>query len=290
MSLSSRSGSTTVGWCAAVSRRVPLPGRQRVIRRFFPPEKLHSFRSVIRLADGRVFSLTGNSFLEWSLLFFGPYEPEITRLLCSLLPPDGTALDIGANIGIHTIAMAKHASLGQVLAFEPHPQTVERLRGNLALNGAGNVEVVQAALLDREGPVSLFDSNDSNRAMATLHGYADWSSTEVVGTTLDNVLRSRQVQKVDVVKIDVEGFEPAVLAGGKEMLARDQPALIFEYMDWAWKNSGYSFDDAVQMLRELGYARFFIIGTRGLDPLVEPLLHPANILALTKSATPPADS
>jgi FkbM family methyltransferase len=186
--------------------------------------------------------------------------------------------------------MAKHASLGQVLAFEPHPQTVERLRGNLALNGAGNVEVVQAALLDREGPVSLFDSNDSNRAMATLHGYADWSSTEVVGTTLDNVLRSRQVQKVDVVKIDVEGFEPAVLAGGKEMLARDQPALIFEYMDWAWKNSGYSFDDAVQMLRELGYARFFIIGTRGLDPLVEPLLHPANILALTKSATPPADS
>ena len=268
---------------------MPMRGRQRVVRKLFPPEKLGDFRSIVRLPDGRTFSIAGDSFLEWSLLFFGAYEPEITRLLGSLVGPEDVGLDIGANVGIHTLTMAKLASKGRVLAFEPHPQTVERLRANLALNGVSNAEVVQAALLDREGTVSLFDRDDnSNRAMASLHDYDGWSSMSVQGTTLDKALQDRGVDKVAVVKIDVEGFEPAVLAGAQAMLGRDRPALIFEYMDWAWRNCGYSFDDTVEALRGLGYTRFFVIEPRRLEPLVQPLLRPANILALDDSREPPA--
>ncbi|MGI8807502.1 MAG: FkbM family methyltransferase [Acidimicrobiales bacterium] len=268
---------------------MPLRGRQRVVRQLFPPERLHGFSSVIRLSDGRLYDVVGDSFLEWSLLFFGPYEPEITRLLGYLVKPGNTVLDIGANVGIHTVTMAKLAGAGRVLAFEPHPQTVERLRANLALNGIDRTEVVQVALLDRAGAVSLFDSNDSNRAMASLHAYDGWSSTSVEGMTLDDVLQVRAVPKVDVVKIDVEGFEPAVLEGARGMLARDRPALIFEYMNWAWENCGYALADTLQMLRDVGYRDFFTIETDRLQPLVTHLSHPANLLAVPESTDLPLD-
>jgi FkbM family methyltransferase len=241
----------------------------------------------VRLEDGRVFAIAGDSFLEWALLFFGPYEPEITRLLEALVTPGATALDIGANVGIHTITMAKRAGSGRVLAFEPQPQTVERLRANLALNGLSQTEVVQVALLDRAGDVSLFAGTDCNRATSSLHEYQGWSSTAVEGATLDDVLRERDVQRVDVVKIDVEGFESAVLAGAQTMLRRDRPALIFEYMDWAWKNCGYSWPEVESMLRDLGYAKFFTIGEERLALLVAPPDRPMNILALDASSAPP---
>jgi hypothetical protein len=111
--------------------------------------------------------------------------------------------------------------------------------------------------------------------------------TPVEGAALDEVLRQREVQRVDVVKIDVEGFEPAVLAGAQTMLGRDRPALIFEYMDWAWKNCGYSYPEAESMLRDLGYAKFFTIGQQRLTPLVAPPELPMNILALDASSDPP---
>lgn len=273
--------------CAAISRRLPVRGRQRVIRAVFPPERLHNFRSTVRLADGRSFAVAGDSFLEWALLFFGQYEPEITRLLQALITPGATALDIGANIGIHTVTMAKQAGNGRVLAFEPHPQTVQRLRANLALNGLSQTEVVEVALLDRAGDVSLFAGTDCNPATSSLRGYQGWSSTSVKGATLDDVLRERDVERVNVVKIDVEGFESAVLAGAQTMLGRDRPALIFEYMDWAWENGGYAWPEVESMLRDLGYAKFFTIGQRRLVPLLAPPEHPMNILALDAPSAPP---
>jgi FkbM family methyltransferase len=245
---------------------------------------LAGITTVVTLRDKRRFHIDSGSYLEWYLLFFGPYEPEITNLLSSLLDQDSTVVDVGANVGIHTLSMARLAPAGKVLAFEPHPVTVERLRANLSLNEVDNVRVFQVALLDEQREVSLYDSEGSNRGMATLHSYEGWTEMTVPGVTLDEVVRKEGIPTIDLIKIDVEGYESQVIAGASAVLARDRPSLIFEYVDWAWRNCGYTLDQTMERLRSIGYDQFYLVERNGILPLPDPLLVSGNILALGRSA------
>ncbi len=269
---------------AAASRAVSFRGQIRLIRLFLPSSRLTGITTVIQLRDKRRFHIDSGSYLEWYLLFFGPYEPEIAKVFSSLVDRDSTVVDVGANVGIHSLSLAHLAPAGEVLAFEPHPVTVERLRANLSLNQADNVRVFQMALLDEQREVSLYDSEGVNRGMATLHSYEGWSEMAVPGTTLDEVVRKEGIPAVDLIKIDVEGFESQVIAGASALLARDRPSLIFEYVDWAWQNCGYTLDGTMDLLRSVGYDQFYLIKPSGIVPLPEPLLVSGNILALGRSA------
>jgi len=269
---------------ATASRSVSFRGQIRLIRFVLPSSRLTGITTVVQLPDKRRFHIDAGSYLEWYLLFFGPYEPEITNLLSSLLDQSSTVVDVGANVGIHTISMAKLAPAGEVLAFEPHPVTVKRLHANLALNEIDNVRVFQVALLDEEREVSLYDSDGSNRGMATLHSYEGWSEMTVPGITLDEVVRTEGVPAIDLMKIDVEGYESQVIAGASAVLARDRPSVIFEYVDWAWRNCGYTLGQTMERLRYIGYDEFYLIERDGVIPLPDPLLVSGNILALGRSA------
>lgn len=269
---------------AAASRAVSFRGQIRLIRFFLPSSRLSGITTVVQLRDNRRFHIDSGSYLEWYLLFFGPYEPEITNLLSSLLDASSTVVDVGANVGIHTISMARLAPAGEVLAFEPHPVTVERLRANLTLNEVDNVRVFQVALLDEQREVSLYDSEGSNRGMATLHSYEGWSETTVPGITLDEVVTTEGIPAIDLIKVDVEGYESQVIAGASAVLARDRPSLIFEYVDWAWRNCGYTLGQTMERLRSIGYEQFYLIERNGIIPLPDPLLISGNILAVGRSA------
>ncbi|MDQ3878939.1 MAG: FkbM family methyltransferase [Actinomycetota bacterium] len=236
--------------------------------------------TTVQLRDGRAFYVSAEDYLEWYLLFFGAYEPEITRLLAHLTTETSTVVDVGANIGVHSLTMSALASKGRVLAFEPHPTTVERLRANLTLNGATNVEALPFAVLDHACVVELHDNTEKHRGMASLHPYEGWSKVTVEGTTLDAAIDAHRVGAVDVIKVDVEGYEAPVLAGGLATLARDKPAVIFEYVQWAWENCGYDLESTLRQLRDIGYDGFHLIERAGLVRLPEPFHGSGNILAL----------
>ena len=180
---------------------------------------------------GDVFAANLSSAREWTLWAFGCFEPHFAELFSLLIRPGDRCVDVGANIGLHTVRLAKLAGRGGVVtAIEPDPGLARRIERNLMLNDLANVRVVNAAASDRAGPVTLHrpDPGDPNRARASLHGYSylTGDAISVSAVTVDEVCGS---ERVALIKIDVEGHEGAVVRGAAGVIGRDAPSVVFEY-------------------------------------------------------------
>jgi FkbM family methyltransferase len=186
---------------------------------------------VVTLPGGGRVKMDFSEEIARLLLLHGAYEASEIASVLSLAKPGSTAIDVGANVGMYTVALATRiGSAGKVLAFEPVPQTSHRLRENLALNGLENVEVFEAAAGQSRGFADLQLADDSAYAsMAGVkQGRAIGQRLSVRVTPLDEVWNDRQRPVVSFCKIDVEGAEMSVLEGAKEMLAACRPALLLE--------------------------------------------------------------
>lgn len=151
----------------------------------------------------------------------GTYEREQTRLFQEHIRPGATVLDVGAHVGYYTLLSAVLAGpRGRVHAFEPNPQNAAFLRRHVRLNRLGNVTVEQAAVSDRAGTARF----DFGTGSGTGH-LADAGALEVRTVRLDDYCAQHGLAPT-VVKIDVEGAEMSVLAGGRETLARHRPVIF----------------------------------------------------------------
>lgn len=173
---------------------------------------------------------------------------SLVRALCK---PGDTAIDVGANIGDWTLALAEAVGTqGKVYAFEPLPVMAQALEKTVAVNRLRQVQVVPIALASEEGE-TLFSAERGNTGGSRLGVMAgDFSQITVAARTLDGFLRGeRDVARLDFIKIDVEGFESAVLEGAREVLARFRPALLLE----TGHEAGDRRESISKLLRPLGY-------------------------------------
>jgi FkbM family methyltransferase len=207
--------------------------------------------------------LDSRNWIDWNLLFRGDFEPHLTRLWSQLAPEGGVAIDIGANIGTHTLSMAKLVGArGRVLAFEPNPLVRSVLVHNLTLNRMEQVSVYGCALGSKPGMLPLripkrSSAEFSNMGLASLVALdTPHDLLDVEIQTLDDVLGRLDLDRVDVVKIDVQGYEVATLLGMRASLKRYRPVVIFEYEAWAWKQAHVQAIDAVELLQAAGYELF----------------------------------
>jgi FkbM family methyltransferase len=152
---------------------------------------------------------------------------ELIEPLCR---PGDCVLDIGANVGDWTIAMAARVGpLGKVIAFEPVPYLAQTIVKTARVNRHGWVEVQRLALGATDGTTefSVERGNSGGSRIGRVEG--DFSHITVETKRLDSFFASRpDVNRVDFIKIDVEGFEEAVLQGARASLARFRPGLLFE--------------------------------------------------------------
>jgi FkbM family methyltransferase len=149
--------------------------------------------------------------------------PHITRLVAQ---GGRTMLDIGANAGFHALCGA--STFSQVHAFEPVPATAARLRRNASLSEAADrVRVHEVALSDRDGSVAM-RVEPGHCGANRIEASGDGSSITVPMATLDDVADRDGIRNVDLIKIDVEGHERAVIAGAAALLARDFPRIVVE--------------------------------------------------------------
>jgi FkbM family methyltransferase len=207
-----------------------------VIRAVCPPGAGGALgvRTITRLRDGSLFAVDTKSFLEWRLFVYGDYEFDVQGVLRRYLRPDDNAVDVGANIGVHTVAMAKAVGRnGRVLAVEPFGVASEKLRGNLQLNGFANVVVESVAAGSRSGEASFFppraDALDEGQGSMLALDYLEAEPERVEVATLDALIERSRVSPVRLVKIDVEGAETEVLAGMQRTIECDRPYLLLEY-------------------------------------------------------------
>ncbi len=171
--------------------------------------------------------------IAWSLSFF---EAKTRAAINTYVPAGGVVMDVGANRGWLSIQMAMRAGeQGRVYAFEPVPGTVELLNKTMLINNIKNVTVVPLALSDSEGSVEFVfgESGDITGAFKEVGYFGHAPSTReilVPTQTLDVFVQKNNIQRVDMVKIDVEGGEMKVLAGMEKVIEQFKPVITVEFI------------------------------------------------------------
>jgi len=236
------------GWI----RRIPFayPVYTSLYRRFAPREEV----SVEAAGHTLFLDPRDMGMARAFLLFRGRWEETETMLFRSLVREGMTVVDIGANVGYYTLLAAKLAGpSGRVYAFEPGPENFERLARNVEANGYQNVTLVPKAVSSASGTASLSldRSSSGGHSLSRFRGGADSVVVETV--SLDDFFNGRP-QAVDVIKMDAEGAEIAILAGMPGVLARNPGVtLLTEFFPRAICGFGASPEDYVRRLAHLGF-------------------------------------
>jgi FkbM family methyltransferase len=165
---------------------------------------------------------------------------EIQAVGAAVLPRDGSGvvLDIGANVGLSVLVLASLVPHGRVLALEPSPRTAAALRQTLAGNAlADRVMLEQSAVGAAPGEAEFhFDAEHSAGSKLVDAGTMDRAAlpplVTVPLTTVDSLVARHGLARLDLVKVDVEGFESDVLAGAAGTMARHRPTFILEFNAW----------------------------------------------------------
>ncbi len=220
-------------------------GWERVMRRVVPVAECPSLTPRWIWRERSMFLANPAVPIGYYVTFFGTYEPELRTLLRHYLGPGRVAVDIGANVGWHSLLMAQLVGdSGRVLAVEANPSVRDRLAEHLQANRLSNVTIVPSALGNHPGrlrflapPVDSIDAGDGHVAGVDDGGREHIVETEV--TTLDALADRERLKRLDFVKIDVEGFEWPVLQGATHTFAKFRPVVCFEFnSDYAGRGEG----------------------------------------------------
>jgi len=241
------------------TRNWRLPGRERLSRWLKPSAQLKANISegIVWLADEDIAIYTSaDNYIEWTILSTGTYEDEINKLIKISLNPGDVALDIGANIGLQSIRMSRSVGdQGKVYAFEPLTHLQEKFCNNAKLNKANNIKLFPFALSNAESEAD-FTINKTNWNQGTFSIGTTHSGSEIQHVFIkvaDVIPEIVSLTRLDLIKIDVEGFEYQVLLGLKQALEKHRPRIIFEYDYNYWQSNGQQIADCFVFLTDIGY-------------------------------------
>jgi FkbM family methyltransferase len=191
------------------------------------------------LQDGAQIRVDLRTLTQRDVPYVGHYDRELVSLCSRLLPDRPTVLDVGANVGFYAVLLGAVArrSGGRVIAFEPLSTNVDRLRENLALNGLDDVvRVFAVGLSSSDGSASITLREDfsggattGNAAIVIDDGTDHRFRQETIQLrTLDGIREEAGVERVDLVKLDIEGHEDHFLEGARATLEASRPVILME--------------------------------------------------------------
>lgn len=175
---------------------------------------------------------------------------EVT-FLQSITEPGMTALDIGANRGVTTVALAKAVGpRGRVLAFEPVPEHFRVLEESLRRNRVSNVEAFEQGIIDRCGYVHLYVNGGGTGIVPS----EDRTCVEAPTITVDDLIRNRGLQSLDVISSDCEGSELLAFRGAAQTLQRFKPRIFCEIHHSSLEALGHSAADVANFLEDMNFS------------------------------------
>ena len=214
--------------------RLHVAGWPAWARRFFvlallPRKKLTDLPFTIRFGPYQ-YSGNATNLIDYHMLSRGAFEPGLAKLLqdWAKLNPASIFLDVGANVGVHTLAIAPLVK--RIVAIEPFPPVADRLDATLAANSIKNVSVARVALSDHKGIVSFLAPDSGNLGVGRVVADADDGNLLKLPQETGDTLLTDETLPVSLVKIDVEGFELAVLGGLQERIRKDRPLIVVEVL------------------------------------------------------------
>jgi FkbM family methyltransferase len=189
-----------------------------------------------------------------SLLFWvGSYDIWERYHIERLLPKGSVMFDIGTRFGIYALTLAHRVPTATIYCFEPNLDNYIRLTRNISLNHLQNLRPFQLGLGDWVGTARIVVNNDTDSGASSL---AEGEGTHI--TTLDRFCEEQGIQRLDFLKVDIEGFEPRLLKGGRKSLERFKPTMLIELNTTTLARAGSSVEELLGMLRSLGY-EFYVV-------------------------------
>lgn len=183
------------------------------------------------------------------------HDAHLIPLACLNMPEGGIAIDCGANIGSHTIAYAKKLGAdGTVIAIEAGPIAFECLTENMR-RAEGAVVLVNAAVCEVHKGKALFHvTNMENVGASAVSETEDPEAFPVRTVTIDGLVLDAELERVDFIKLDVEGFELKALLGAQRTLKLFKPKLLIEFNSFRLAEQGGSYKEIYEFLIKMNYS------------------------------------
>ena len=229
-------------------RPVHFRGKARLLHAL--TEKRGERRATI---FGAILDLDLEDYIQRSV-YLGTFEPDETRMIARHLHEGMTFVDVGANVGYFTaLGAARVGRTGRVVAFEPSPYAFRRLQSMVKQNHLSQVETCNVALGDCADRLNLYLGVNSVNHTPTMIPHENTTTTSVEVRTLDVEMDRLGVKKIDLMKIDVEGYEPKVLAGAKRLLTEKRiRAILCEFNESWLEKAGSSSAELARLMADAG--------------------------------------
>jgi len=205
-------------------------------------------------------------------MYFGVWEPNLTRFLERRLKPGDLVIDVGANIGYFSLLAARIVGpLGRIVAVEASPRTFRALSDNIARNGATNIRAINMAASGASGTVNIYSGEDYNSGLTSIvERKGSVVEGSVAAAPLGELVTPDELQRAKVIKIDVEGAEADVLAGvlpSIDQLAHDTD-IIVEFNPASVSTSGESVVDLLARFQRLGFCAYELTNDYSADAYI----------------------
>lgn len=229
-------------------------------RIFYPFDLFKGVVMKVKIHNDINLMLHVDDWLQQQLYFFGEYEKAELKMLEKFLMSDSVFIDIGANLGLYSLyASSLMGENGTVVCFEPFSTNYRLLKQNISLNSNLNIRAENMAIGETDGLINLYyDEKDRNLGMVSSDMTEYTHSEAVKAVSLDSYLNGKSFEKIDFIKIDIEGHEYAALLGMKNTLARFHPTLLIEILEEDKPKSNSNKKKIIDFLESFGYRKYFI--------------------------------
>jgi FkbM family methyltransferase len=211
-------------------RWIPFGVRDRLLRLLADPDRMPSTPFECDYAGLR-YQGDLASYIDWMVYFYGAYEPGVLAFLrdtADAAGPGAVFVDVGANAGTHVLGLARRVS--RIHAFEPWPTAFSALRRNVEINALGHVVLHPYGLGDANGRSAFYVPTTANQGTGGFVPNVNLGRPDEILPIRrgDEVVAAAGVERIDIMKIDTEGYELKVLSGLRESLARFRPVVVTE--------------------------------------------------------------